>query len=732
MRKRNVLLILCLALFSASKIHGQSRSTARIHNNLIHTYAGGGPDGIPALSANIPVPTAVATDAAGNIYIAAPGGDRVFVVDTSGKIRVAAGSGVEAFNGDGEPAKKASLDMGVNNLPNGIAVDRNENIFFVDKFNNQIRRVDAATGVITTFAGSGPGGYYSGGYSGDGGAASSASLNLPGEIALDTNGNLFIADSQNGRIRRVDASTGIITTVAGNGGFTFSGDGGPATAASLNHPGGVALDTNGNLFIADAYNCRIRRVDATTGTITTVAGNGQFSFSGDGGPATAAALWFPIGVRVDTGGNLFVADLYNKRVRRVDASTGIITTFAGNGQSGLSGDGGPATSAAMTPVGVALDSSGNLVIADEGSRRVRRVDASTNIVTTVAGNGDFCFYGDGGPALAASLCAPQGLSADPSGNLLAYDTNNGRIRRINTATGDITTVAGGGNPADGLGDGGPATQAKFGGSGVTADAHGNIFLTDWGNYRVRRVDAATGIITTVAGSGGRGGNSGDGGPATLATLAQPQDVVLDRVADLFISTGAVIRRVDAVTGLITTYAGGGSTSGGFTPYCGDGGPAINACLFAPRGLAMDAVGNLFIADSGNNRIRRVDAGTHIITTVVGNGAPAYAGDGLAAVAASLNSPSWVAVDASGNLFIGDVGNHVVRRVDVATGIISTFAGNGVQAFTGDGGPASNASLGTPAGMYCARDGSSRIFISDTGSNRIRVVAPGASSRAGLF
>src|SRR5439155_870974 len=369
------------------------------------------------------------------------------------------------------------------------------------------------------------------------------------------------------------------------------------------------VDTNGNLFIADAYNCRVRRVDASSGIITTVAGNGEFSFSGDGGPAIAASLWLPIGVRVDTDGNLFIADLYNHRVRRVDASTGIITTFAGSGQGGVSGDGGLATSVDISPVGVAIESSGNLLIADADSKRVRRVNLSTSIVTTVAGNGEFCFYGDGGPALAASLCAPQGLTADPSGNLLAYDTNNGRIRRINAATGDITTVAGGGIPADGLGDGGPATQATFGGSGVTADAHGNIFIADWRNYRVRRVDAGTGIITTVA----------------------------------------------------------------------------------------------------------------------GNGAPAYAGDGLSAVAASLNSPSWVTVDAAGNLFIGDAGNFRVRRVDAATGIITTIAGNGIQAFTGDGGPASNASLGSPAGMYCARDGSGRIFISDTGSNRIRVITPAPQS-----
>src|SRR6266566_1923388 len=545
MRKVSIPLILCFALFSGSKVHAQFAATPRIRNNTIHTYAGGGPDGVPALSANIPVPTAVATDFASNIYIAAPWGDRIFVVDTAGKIRVVAGSGVENFNGNGGPAKNASLDMGVDNVPNGIAVDRNGNIFFVDKFNNQIRRVDASTGAITTFAGSGTGGYSSGGYGGDGGPATSASLNLPGEIAFDTNGNLFIADSQNGRIRRVDASTGMITTVAGNG---------------------------------------------------------EFTFGGDEGPATAAALWFPIGVRVDDGGNLFITDLYNHRVRRVDASTGIITTFAGNGESGFSGDGGLATNAGMAPAGVAIDSSGNLVIADANSRRIRRIDISTNIITTLAGDGELRFYGDGGPALDASLYVPQGLTADPSGNLLAYDTNNRRIRRIDAATGKIITVAGGGDPADGLGDGGLATQATFSGSGLTADAHGNIFITDWGNFRVRRVDATTGIITTVAGSGGRGGNSGDGGPATLATMASPMDVVLDRLSNLFISTGPVIRRVDANTNIIMTVAGSSSAP---TYYCGDGGPAINACLFAPHGLAMDTVGNLFIADSGNNRVRRV-------------------------------------------------------------------------------------------------------------------------------
>src|SRR5207302_624534 len=334
-------------------------------------------------------------------------------------------------------------------------------------------------------------------------------------------GNLFIADAGNERIRRVDATTGIITTVAGNGTAGFSGDGGPATSAELSGPTGIALDSRGNVFIADSGNARIRRVDAATRIITTVAGNGGFRFSGDGGPATAAGLGFPQGVAVDAGGNLFIADTVNPRIRHVDAATRIITTAAGNGPATFRGDGGPATSAELfTPVGIAVDSSGNLFIAEGNNNRIRRVDAATGIITTVAGNGILGFSGDGGPATSAELFLPSGLAVDRVGNLFIADTHNHRIRRVNAATRLITTVAGNGT-AGFSGDGGPATAAELAlPQAVAVDAAGNLFIADTLNERIRRVDATTGIITTVAGNG-TAGSIGDGGPATSAGLFHP-------------------------------------------------------------------------------------------------------------------------------------------------------------------------------------------------------------------
>jgi sugar lactone lactonase YvrE len=257
-------------------------------------------------------------------------------------------------------------------------------------------------------------------------------------VALDAAGKLLIADYYNNRIRRVDVTTGIITTAAGNGTAGFSGDGGPATSASLAYPGGVAVDAAGNLFIAD-YN-RIRRVDGTTGIITTVAGNGISGFGGDGGPATSASLDRPGGVTIDAAGNLLIADQFNHRIRRVDGTTGIITTVAGNGTPFFNGDGGPATSAALDyPAGVAIDAAGNLLIADRVSDRIRRVDGTTGIITTVAGGGTGTggasrptagFSGDGGPATSASLFNPAGVAVDAAGNLLIADQSNQRIRRV--------------------------------------------------------------------------------------------------------------------------------------------------------------------------------------------------------------------------------------------------------------------------------------------------------------
>ncbi len=317
-------------------------------------------------------------------------------------------------------------------------------------------------------------------------SATTAGLNFPLAVAVDSQGNLFIADSRNNRIRKVSPA-GIITTVAGNGVPGFSGDGGPATAASLNYPYDVAVDPQGNLFIVDLNNNRIRKV-SPAGIITTVAGNGvpgSIIVSGDGGPATAASIGYPYGVAVDSQGNLFIADSGN-RIRKVSPA-GIITTVAGsvNGTQGFSGDGGPATAATFySPSGVAVDSQGNLFIADIGNNRIRKVSPA-GIITTVAGRGGSGFSGDGGPATAARLNVPSGVAVDSQGNLFIADFSNSRIRKVSPA-GIITTVAGNGARVFG-GDGGPATAASFVAAiGVAVDSQGNLFIADYNN-RIRKI-----------------------------------------------------------------------------------------------------------------------------------------------------------------------------------------------------------------------------------------------------
>ena len=334
----------------------------------------------------------------------------------NGIIDTIAGTGTAGGGGDGGPAVLGQLRE-----PRTLAVDASGNVYVADTYNHSIRKIDTA-GVITTVAGTG-----TPGYSGDGGPATAAMMETPHSVALDAAGNLYIADSPNQRIRKVDHA-GVITTVAGSGMTGFSGDGGAATAAKLNHPKGIEIGADGLLYIADSLNHRIRRVDAS-GVITTVAGTGVAGFSGDGGPATAAKLNRPRNVVFDASGVLWIADDLNHRVRKVSAG-GLITTYAGTGVAGFSGDGGPATAAQFNQVrDIALDGAGNLYVADEMNSRIRRIDPGGTI-TTYAGTGVRGFSGDDGPATSAMLSHPRGVAVGPDGLLVLADTFNHRIRKV--------------------------------------------------------------------------------------------------------------------------------------------------------------------------------------------------------------------------------------------------------------------------------------------------------------
>jgi sugar lactone lactonase YvrE len=691
-----------------------SLSSGALAQGTITTVAGGVPNNVPATSVGT-YPQGVSKDSAGNLYLTDAYCSCVFKVASNGQLTLVAGNGSFGFSGDGGPATSAQLDS-----PSGVSVDGMGNVFIADQYNSRVREVVAATGIIQTVAGNG-----TPGFSGDGGPATSAELTQPSGVSVDGAGNIYIADDGNQRIRKVTAGNHIIQTVAGNGTQGFGGDGGVATSAELFDPYGVCVDGSGNIFIADTDNHRIREVTSGTGTIQTVAGNGTPGFTGDGGLATGAELRQPSGVSVDGAGNIYIADDGNQRIRKVTAGNHIIQTVAGNGTQGFGGDGGVATSAELDdPLGVFIDGTGNIFIVDTANFRVREVASATGIIQTAAGNGTYGFSGDGGAATSAELDFPSGVFVDAAGNIFFADSSNNRVREVVAATGLIETVAG--NGAFGFsGDGGVATSAQLDQpEGVFVDHSGNIFISDSLNNRIREVVAGTGIIQTVAGNGTAGFN-GDGGPATSAELNKPEGIFVDGAGNIFISDAANqrIRKVAAAAGTIQTVAGNGTAG-----LSGDGGLATSAQLDLAGdlygGVYVDGAGDIFISDSNNNRIREVMAASGIIQTIAGSGGTGCGvggptGDGGPATSAQLNAPNGVFVDGAGNVFFADTFNSRIREVVAATGIINTVAGSPGFGFSGDGGPATSALLYGPTGVF--GDNSGNIFFADTDNNRIRKV-----------
>ena len=664
-------------------------------NNIISTVAGGNLfEGLAATNTILASPQSIAVDAARNLYIADTFNNVIRKVGTNGISQIIVGTGAGGYSGDGGAATNANL-FG----PMDVILDSQGNLLISDSYNNRVRKVDT-NGIITTIVGTGlpP---FTPSQSGNNVQATNAMLNTPIGLVLDSSGNLYIADSQDNQIRKVNTS-GVISTIAntfGTLGYNF--DGVPATSAQLFNPADVAVDVSGNVYIADYYNSRIRKIN-TSGTISTIAGTGTAGYSGDGASATAAKINLPSGVSVDSSGTIYLVDSGNNCVRRI--TNGIIRTIAGTGTAGFTGDGGAGTSATFNfPASLSRNASNELFIADGGNSRIRKL-GTNGIVTTVAGRG----LNDGDQATNGTLNMPMAVARDRFGNLFVADVANTRIRKVDT-NGIIITYAGSGNIGF-AGDGGAATNASLNKPyGVALDNAGNLFIGDSGNARVRKVDT-NGIITTIAGTGSFA-ISGNGGAATNAGL-RAWGVAVDGLGNIFISDpiASWIRKIDT-NGVITSAAGTGSFG-----HTGDGGAATNAKIYNPIGICFNGAGEMFFTEGG--AVRKVDT-NGIITTYAGKGLTAmgFSGDGGPATNATLSAAMWgIWGDAAGNLFVGDSSNWRIRKIDTNQ-IITTIAGNGLQTFGGDGGTGNNTSLSMPRGL--AGDSKGNLFIVEYGSSRMR-------------
>ncbi len=494
----------------------------------------------------------------------------------------------------------------------------------------------ATAGSIQTTAGTG-----TAGYTGDGGPATAAQLNLPVFVATDPGGNVYIADQKNNVIRKVDLA-GVITTVAGTGVAGFAGDNGPATQAQLNSPTGVFVDPQGDLLVADVGNQRIRKV-TPAGIITTVAGNGGMGFGGDGGPATSASFYNSDRAVADAAGNIYIADQSDHRIRIVNAA-GIISTFAGTGTQGFSGDNGPATSAMLdNPTAVALDAAGNLFIADQFNQRIRKV-STAGIITTVAGSGQIGYSGDGGPAISAALNYPGGLIVDDSGNIFFNDDLNFVARKV-AADGTISTVAG--NGAQGSsGDGGPATSASLNGNfGIAIDPAGDLLIADSANNRIRLVASASPVaplFQSISVTNGASFVSGGSAGALATVFGQHLSVNLSGLASsttlpLLTQLAGASVTVNGVPAplLAVANAGGGEQINFQIPW--EAASASSVQVVVNNGIASSAATvELSVAQPGIFLIDGVNGATeHLDGAVVSTSNPAAPGEYVVVFATGL-------------------------------------------------------------------------------------------------
>ena len=641
---------------------------------LISTIAGGSPPPTPSPATSISIAPPSGLVSDANGTIYFTSNHAVFKLDQSGVVTRIGGTSRPGYSGDGGLAINAQL-----NNPGCVALDSSGNLFIVDQSNIRIRRI-SPQGIITTIAGNGQVNFSDSAT--NGGPAVQAGLSSILAVATDDAGDVFFSEifySPFGRIRKVSRS-GIISTVAG-GGSAPPGSGGLATSVQLRYPAGLAVDRDGNLFISDIGDLRVFKVNAA-GMIMTAAGTGASGFSGDGGPATDADLGGPGALTLDGNGNLYVSDFgRNYRVRAI-SSNGVISTVAG-GCTKYPGDGEAATSInfcgeAQSLSGLGTDASGNLYIA---ACWIQKVTAD-GVVHLLGGNGNFSFGGDGGPAKAAQFFVPNDLAVDTEGNVYIADTGNNRIRRIAT-DGTITTITGSDTLGFG-GDGGSASAAVLNSpSNLALNSAGEIFFTDSRNYRIRKI-SRNGTITTVAGSGSFAHTSD--GNAALGSSIWPAALAIDNSGNLLFSESGGVRKIDE-RGILSTLIEG-------TP----------GTYVSSSALAVDANNNVLTLDVFGNRILMVSPDGQI-STVAGSGAAGGPADGPA-LKANISYPSGLAVDHAGNIAIADYSGIRI----LAAGMVRTIVfQTNPRTYTNDGGPASLSSV-TPVAIRM--DDAGRIYVLD--------------------
>jgi Immunoglobulin domain/NHL repeat/Immunoglobulin I-set domain len=571
--------------------------------------------------------------------------------------------------------------------PSGVAADASGNVFVADTLNHVIRKITSA-GIVSTFAGT------SGSSGSTDGTGSAARFSGPTGVAVDASGNVFVADYGNNVIRKI-TSVGIVSTFAGYPGIIGSADG-TGTAARFKSPYGIAVDAFGNVFVADKSNHVIRKI-TSAGVVSTLAGTAGSSGSTNG---TGSAVLFssPSGVAIDASGNVFVADTNNHAIRKI-TSAGVVSSFAGSATSG-STDGTGGAAMFSYPYGVAMDASGNVFVADANNHAIRKI-TSAGVVSTFASTAGNIGSTDG-TGSAARFNAPSGVAVDISGNVFVADKSNNVIREITSAA-VVTTVAGSAGSSGSIDGTGSAAQFNSP-SGVAVDASANVWVADTSNHLIRRVTSA-GAVSTFAGSAGSPGSTdGTGSAARFNALS---GVAADAFGNLFVAdTGNHTIRKITSTGVVSTFAGTPGSSGSTD------GTGSAARFKSPYGVAADASGNVFVVDTGNHTIRKITS-TGVVSTFAGTPGSSGSTDGTGS-AARFKSPYGVAADASGNVFVADTGNLVIRKI-TSTGVVSTFAG-----YPGSGGgvdgPGDAARFSSPSGI--AVDTSGNVFVTATTSNRI--------------